>query len=159
STLRSYHGAQTFEAIGLSREVVDRYFTGTDSRIGGIGLKEIAREVLMFHNRAYVEQPRLLPADGVYQYRQDGEKHAWNPEVIHFLEWGVRTNDSKRYKQSSTPENTRNQPPPFIRGLLEFVPQPPTPMEEFEPAESIFRRLTTGAMSFGSISKAAHETI
>ncbi len=159
STLRSYHGAQTFEAIGLSRDVVDRYFTGTDSRIAGIGLTEIAREVLMFHHRAHAEKPVLLESDGVYQYLRDGEKHAWNPEVIHFLQWAVRDDDYEKYKQFAKLVNTQNQRPHVIRGLFEFKPRTPIPIEEVEPAEAIFKRLTTGAMSFGSISKAAHETI
>ncbi|MEP0763350.1 MAG: glutamate synthase subunit alpha, partial [Chloroflexota bacterium] len=85
STLRSYHGAQTFEAIGLSKAVVDEYFTGTESRIGGIGLEEIAREALQHHRQAYVQRPALLPSEGVYQYRKNGEQHAWNPEAIYLL--------------------------------------------------------------------------
>src|SRR5258708_17475120 len=159
STLRSYHGSQTFEAIGLSKAVVEKHFTGTDSRIGGIGLEEIAREVLMFHQRAYIERPPLLEDEGVYHYRKDGEKHAWNPETIHLLQWAVRTNDYGKFKQFSKMLNSQNQRPHVIRGLLDFKPQNSIPIEEVEPASEIFKRLTTGAMSFGSISKQAHETI
>ncbi len=99
STLRSYHGAQTFEAIGLSKALVDEYFTGTESRIDGIGLEEIATEALMHHRQAYVERPALLPSEGIYQYRKDGEKHAWNPEAIYLLQWAVRTGDYGKYKE------------------------------------------------------------
>ncbi len=159
STLRSYHGSQTFEAIGLSKAVVEKHFTGTDSRIGGIGLEEIAREVLMFHQRAYIERPPLLEDEGVYHYRKDGEKHAWNPETIHLLQWAVRTNDYGKFKQFSKLVNSQNQRPHVIRGLLDFKPQNSIPIDEVEPASEIFKRLTTGAMSFGSISKQAHETI
>ncbi len=159
STLRSYHGAQTFEAIGLSKALVDKHFTGTDSPIDGIGLEEIAREVLMFHHRAYVERPQALQTEGVYQYRKDGERHAWNPETIHLLQWAVRTNDYRKYKEFADLVNTQNQRPHVIRGLFEFKPQTPIPIEEVEPVEAIFKRLTTGAMSFGSISQDAHETI
>jgi glutamate synthase (NADPH/NADH) large chain len=159
STLRSYHGAQTFEAIGLSKAVTDKYFTGTDSRIGGIGLREIAREKLILHHRAYVEKPELLDVGGNYQWRKDGEKHAWNPDTIHLLQYAVRTNDYDKYKKFSNLVNAQNQRPHVIRGLFEFVERTPIAIDEVEPAENIFKRLTTGAMSFGSISKVAHETI
>ncbi len=159
STLRSYHGSQCFEAIGLSKAVVDEHFTGTESRIGGIGLEEIARETLMQHHTAFVEKPPRLGFAGVYQYRKEGEKHAWNPETIHLLQWAVRSNDYNKYKEFANLVNSQNQRPHVIRGLFEFKPQTPIPIDEVEPAEEIFKRLTTGAMSFGSISKEAHETI
>ncbi|MEP7284749.1 MAG: glutamate synthase large subunit, partial [Chloroflexota bacterium] len=159
STLRSYHGSQTFEAIGLSKAVVEQHFTGTASRIGGIGLEEIAKETLLFHDKAFVERPARLEFEGIYQYRKDGEKHAWNPETIHLLQWAVRANDYHKYKEFSNLVNHQNQRPHVIRGLFEFKSQTAIPIEEVEPAESIFKRLTTGAMSFGSISKEAHETI
>jgi len=159
STLRSYHGAQAFEAIGLSKEVVDRYFTGTDSRIGGIGLEQIAQEALMQHRKAFGDRPALLESEGVYQYRKYGERHAWNPETISLLQWAVRSNDPKKYREFAGLVNRQNQAPHVIRGLLDFRPQTPVPIEEVEPVEAIFKRLTTGAMSFGSISKEAHETI
>ncbi|MBN1562585.1 MAG: glutamate synthase large subunit [Anaerolineae bacterium] len=159
STLRSYHGAQTFEAIGLSKELVDRYFTGTESRIDGIGLAEIAQETLLRHELAYVERPRLLPTQGVYQWRKDGEKHAWNPDAIRLLQWAVMTGDYDKYKQFAAHVNTFNQRPHVIRGLFEFKPQEPIPLAEVEPAENILKRMTTGAMSFGSLSKDAHEAL
>ncbi|MCC7452420.1 MAG: glutamate synthase large subunit [Anaerolineae bacterium] len=159
STLRSYHGAQTFEAIGLNKALVDKHFTGTDSRIDGIGLDEIAEEALMFHHRAYVECPPALDSEGVYQFRKGGEKHAWNPETIHLLQWAVRTNDYRKYKEFADLVNTQNQRPHVIRGLFEFKAQTPIPIDEVEPVEAIFKRMTTGAMSFGSISQDAHETI
>ena len=159
STLRSYHGAQTFEAIGLSQEMIDQYFTGTDSRIGGIGLDEIAQEVLMHHDRAYVERLDLLESEGVYQYRKNGERHAWNPETIHLLQWAVRTGDYQKYKQFSALVDQQNQKPHVIRGLLDFAPRTPIPLDEVEPVEAIFKRMTTGAMSFGSLGKDVHEAI
>jgi glutamate synthase (NADPH) large chain len=159
STLRSYHGSQCFEAIGLSKRVIDEHFTGTESRISGIGLEEIAREALIPHQKAYVEKPEQLGFDGVYQYRKDGEKHAWNPETIHLLHWAVRNDDYGKYKEFANVVNSQNQRPHVIRGLFEFKQQAPISIDEVEPASEIFKRLTTGAMSFGSISKVAHETI
>ncbi len=159
STLRSYHGAQTFEAIGISQDVMDEYFTGTDSRIGGIGLEEIAQETLMHHQRAYVEKPALLESEGIYQYRKNGEHHAWNPEVIYLLQWAARTGDYQKYKKFSELVNRQNQRPHVIRGLLDFKPQTPISIDEVEPIENILKRMTTGAMSFGSLGKDVHETI
>ncbi|MBN2306021.1 MAG: glutamate synthase large subunit, partial [Anaerolineae bacterium] len=159
STLRSYHGAQTFEAIGLSQDVVDRYFTGTDSRIGGIGLEEIAHEALMTHHTAYVEKPPMLESQGIYQYRKDGEQHAWNPETVYLLQWAARTGDHQKYQQFAQLVNQQNQRPHVIRGLLDFAPQSPIPLDEVEPVENILKRMTTGAMSFGSLGKDVHETI
>ena len=159
STLRSYHGAQAFEAIGLSKEVIDRYFTGTESRIGGIGLEEIAQEVLLQHHKAFVERPALLDSEGVYQYRKQGERHAWNPETIYLLQWAVRSGDYQKYKEFAELVNRQNQKPHVIRGLLDFKPQTPIPIEEVEPVESIRKRFVTGAMSFGSLGREAHETI
>ncbi len=159
STLRSYHGSQTFEAIGLSKAVVDKHFKGTDSRIGGIGLEEIACEALMAHHVAYVARPEGIEFEGIYQWRKDGEKHAWNPETISLLQWAVRDNNMAKYREFSALVNAENQRPHVIRGLLDFKPGNAIPIEEVEPASEIFKRLTTGAMSFGSISKVAHETI
>jgi glutamate synthase (NADPH/NADH) large chain len=159
STLRSYHGAQTFEAIGLSQALVDHYFNGTVSRIDGIGLEEIAQEALMRHHLAFVERPNLLPSEGIYQYRKDGEKHAWNPEAIYLLQWAVRTGDYQKYKEFSRHVDTFNQRPHVIRGLFDFKPQQSIPLDDVEPVENILRRMTTGAMSFGSLGKEVHETI
>jgi len=159
STLRSYRGAQIFEAIGLANGLVERHFTGTESRISGIGLDEIAREALAKHRRAFIESPRLLPSDGVYQYRKGGEKHAWNPETIHLLQTAVRNGDYEKFKEFSRTVNEYNMAPRFVRGLFEFKKTDPIPIEDVEPEQEILKRLTTGAMSFGSISREAHETI
>ncbi|PKL41372.1 MAG: glutamate synthase large subunit [Spirochaetae bacterium HGW-Spirochaetae-1] len=159
STLRSYRGAQIVEAVGLSNELVDLYFTGTESRIGGIGLREIAKESLAKHRKAFVEKPQLLESDGVYSYRKGGEKHAWNPETIHLLQWATRTNDYEKYRQFSKLVNNHNRSPHVIRGLFDFKMRESIPIEDVEPEEEIMKRLTTGAMSFGSISKEAHEAI
>lgn len=159
STIRSYHGAQTFEAIGLSEEVVKNHFTGTDSRIGGIGLEDIAQEALMQHQIAFTEKPKGLPSEGIYQYRKDGEKHAWNPESIHLLQWAVRTGDYEKYKEFANLVNEQNQKPHVIRGLLDLVERDPIPLSEVEPAAKILKRFTTGAMSFGSLGKESHETL
>jgi len=159
STLRSYHGAQTFEAIGLSEDLIKTHFTGTASRIGGIGLSEIAQEALLRHRMTYIEKPELLPSEGVYQYRKDGEKHAWNPETISKLQWAVREGDYGKYKEFAALVNTQNQRPHVIRGLLDFVDRKPIPLAEVEPASEILKRFTTGAMSFGSLGEEIHETI
>ncbi|MCP4219197.1 MAG: glutamate synthase subunit alpha, partial [bacterium] len=159
STLRSYRGAQVFEAIGLGKEVIDKFFTGTESRIGGIGAEEIGREAIMQHNKAYKERPALLESEGVYQYRKGGERHAWNPDTIRLLQWATRSGDYEKYKQFSQLVDKETRKPHFIRGLIDFTEQTPIPIEEVEPVENIFSRLTTGAMSFGSLSKEAHEAI
>ncbi|MBN2503685.1 MAG: glutamate synthase large subunit [Anaerolineales bacterium] len=159
STLRSYHGAQTFEAVGLGEDLIETHFTGTDSRIGGIGLPEIAQEALMRHHMAFVERPELLPSEGVYQYRKDGEKHAWNPEAIAKLQWAVRSGDYEKYKEFARLVNGQNQRPHVIRGLLDFIKRDSIPISEVEPAAEILKRFTTGAMSFGSLGEEIHETI
>ncbi|MDK1118702.1 MAG: glutamate synthase large subunit [Anaerolineae bacterium] len=159
STIRSYHGAQTFEALGLSEKVINKHFTGTDSRIGGIGFEEIAQEVLNQHHVAYTEKPKTLPSEGIYQYRKGGEKHAWNPESIYLLQWATQTGDYEKYKEFANLVNTQNQNPHVIRGLLELEERDPIPLSEVESAKEIFKRFTTGAMSFGSLSKESHETL
>jgi glutamate synthase (NADPH) large chain len=159
STLRSYHGAQTFEAIGLSAEVIETHFRGTDSRIGGIGLEQIAQETLLQHRTAFHNPPELLPSDGIYQYRKGGEKHAWNPDVIYRLQQAVRSYDYQGYKEFAGLVNRQNQKPHVLRGMLEFKKQKAIPLSEVEPATEILKRFTTGAMSFGSLGKEIHETI
>jgi glutamate synthase (NADPH/NADH) large chain len=159
STLRSYRGSQVFEAIGLGHELIDTYFTGTESRIGGIGTLEVEREALIQHDIAYNIRPGLLESQGVYQYRKEGERHAWNPESIYLLQWATRTGDYGKYNEFSRLVNAQNRKPHFIRGLFDFKPQTPIPIDEVEQEKNILKRLTTGAMSFGSISKEAHETI
>ncbi|MDR2048218.1 MAG: glutamate synthase large subunit [Treponema sp.] len=178
STLRSYRGAQIFEAVGLSREVMDKCFPGTQSRIGGAGFAELEEEALALY-RAALEgradgpaaspmdpMDQLLPEAGQYRWRRQGERHAWNPETIHLLQWASRTGDYGRFKQFSAAANALNRTH-VIRGLLDFAapgsvaggPEKPVPIEEVESVETIMKRFTTGAMSFGSISKEAHETI
>ncbi|MBZ4676034.1 MAG: gltB [Anaerophaga sp.] len=161
STLRSYHGAQIFEAIGISQEVIDKYFTGTTSRIGGVGFEEIAKEALEFHQKAFDE---LLPkgpyeSAGAYAYRKYGEKHAWNPESIGLLQWATSRNDYDKYKQYSRQIEEDNRKPLFLRGFLKFKNGTPINIEEVEPVESVMKRFVTGAMSYGSISKEAHEAL
>jgi glutamate synthase (NADPH/NADH) large chain len=146
STLRSYHGAQIFVAIGLNQQLIDRYFTGTASKIEGIGLEEIAQEAILKHRR-------------IYQYRKNGEQHAWNPDAIRLLQEAVRTNDYDKYKEFSQLVDLQNQKPHVLRGLLDFKAQQPIPIEEVEPVAEIVKRMTSGAMSFGSLGKDVHEAI
>ena len=162
STLRSYHGAQIFEAIGLSKEITEKYFTGTDSRIGGITLDEIAREALIPHKMAYSpeSQDQLEPETlGIYHYRKNGEQHAWNPETIGLLQWATRTNDYNKFKEFSAQVDFENRKPQFIRGCVNLKKGNKVPLNEVEPVESIMKRFVTGAMSYGSISKEAHEAL
>ncbi len=158
STLNSYRGAQIFEALGLSDEVVEKCFEGTPSRIGGAGFEEIAKETVLRHKKAF-EKDGLLESGGVYQWRRDGESHLWNPESISALQDAARNNDPKRYREFSGLINDQSKNPTTLRGLLKFKKTAPVPLEEVEPVESILKRFATGAMSFGSISGPAHETI
>jgi len=162
STLRSYHGAQIFEAIGLSEQVTEKYFTGTDSRIGGIGLNEIATEALMHHRMAFFpkrNEEDELSTIGTYHYRINGEQHAWNPESIGLLQWATRMDDYEKFKSFSQFVNEQNRKPLFIRGCVNLRNGNPVPLEEVEPVEEIMKRFVTGAMSYGSISKEAHEAL
>jgi len=159
STLRSYRSSQIFEAVGVHRDVIDRYFAGTTSRIGGIGIGEIAEEVLIPHRKAFTEVhlPEIL-TEGVYSYRKNGEKHGWNPETISLLQWSTRTGDRDKFREYSMLADSDNASPLFLRGLLK-IRKNPIPIEEVESAEKIMKRFVTGAMSFGSISREAHETM
>jgi glutamate synthase domain-containing protein 2/glutamate synthase domain-containing protein 3 len=162
STLRSYHAAQQFEAIGLNRAVIDRYFTGTASRIEGSDLEVIAREALARHAAAFRPvAPGALELEfgGEYQVRLDGEKHLWNADTVVNLQQAVRQNDPQRYAAYAKAVNDQNRDLMTLRGLFEFVPGEPIPIDEVEPAGEIVRRFYTGAMSHGSISKEAHETM
>ncbi|GIW42573.1 MAG: glutamate synthase subunit alpha [Candidatus Binatia bacterium] len=162
STVQSYRGAQIFEAIGLSSEVIDRYFTWTTSRIEGVGLDVIARECQMRHHRAYEEAPRNddeLDPGGFYQWRRRGEYHMFNPETVAKLQHACRTGNYKLFKEYSALVNAESERLCTIRGLLRFKKGNPIPLEEVEPASEIVKRFKTGAMSFGSISKEAHETL
>jgi glutamate synthase (NADPH/NADH) large chain len=159
STLRSYRSSQIFEAVGISHEFIDKYFTGTISRIGGIGMHEVAEEVLIPHRKAYEkEQQSEILTEGVYSYRKYGEHHAWNPEAVSLLQWSTNTNDYKKFKEYTNHVNADTASPGFIRGLLKIKTNP-IPIEEVEPIENIMKRFVTGAMSYGSISREAHETL
>jgi len=161
STVQSYCGAQIFEAIGLNHETVDRYFTGTPSRVEGIGLREIGEETLRRHRLAYAPAAiRHLDFGGEVHYRVQGEHHNWNPETIYKLQHATRSNDPKTFKEFSALVNDESRRRSNLRGLLDFKLLPePIPLEEVEPAREIVKRFTTGAMSFGAISKEAHETL
>ena len=161
STLQSYHGAQIFEALGLNSEVIDRYFVGTISRIGGAGLKEICQEAIKRHQDAYPESERANPflqVGGQYQFRRDGEYHAINPETLSNLQTAVRESSQEHYDRFAKLVNKADRQIGTLRGLFEFKPNP-IPISEVEPAEKIVRRFVTGAMSLGSISREAHETL
>jgi glutamate synthase (NADPH/NADH) large chain len=159
STLRSYRSSQIFEAVGVHKDVIDKYFAGTITRIGGIGMAEIAEEVLIPHRKAFNDgqQPEIL-TEGVYSYRKHGEHHAWNPETIALLQWSTKTGDSDKFREFCRLVNNDTARPGFIRGLLRLKKNP-IPPEEVEPAEKIMKRFVTGAMSYGSISREAHETM
>ena len=156
STIRSYHGAQIFEAIGISHELAEKYFTGTESHLSGIGMEEIFREYSQFHRDAFqdkdLKQKFLFSNAGIYSWRKDGEDHAWNPETIGLLQWATRTNNYAKYKEYSALVNKYNRKPSFIRGCLK-VKRNPIPLDEVEPVGNIMKRFVTGAMSYGSISK------
>ncbi len=162
STLQSYHGAQIFEAVGLSRELIDKYFTWTASQIEGIGLEEIAAEIKARHDHAYTVSPSLdgeLDPGGQYQWRRRGEYHAYNPETIARLQHSVRSGSYRQFKHYSALVNDHSEKLCTLRGLLKFKPGVPIPIEEVEPASEIVKRFKTGAMSLGSISREAHENL
>lgn len=162
SSIQSYRGAQTFEALGISDEVIAKYFKKTVSQIGGIGLEEIAAETIVRHNRATEElrQGNIKPLDAgsTLQWRQGGEQHKIEPLIVHMLQQATRRNDYKLYKEYA--EMVDNAPFSTIRSLLTFErDRNPIPIEEVESVESLFKRFKTGAMSYGSISKEAHEAM
>ncbi|MBI2216597.1 MAG: glutamate synthase large subunit [Candidatus Rokubacteria bacterium] len=163
STLQSYCGAQIFEAIGLNRGLVDRYFTGTASRVEGIGIGVVAEEVRRRHARAFPERP-VGPAEldwgGEYQWRRDGEFHQVNPDMIAKLQHATRSGDYGVYKEYARLVDDQSKRRATLRGLIELKDAAePIPIEEVEPVESIVRRFATGAMSYGSISQEVHETL
>jgi len=166
STIASYTGAQTFEAIGLSGDLIDRYFTGTVSRLGGAGLNIIAAECAARHHFAYPDRPaerahRELAVGGDYQWRREGELHLFNPDTIALLQQAVRADDYETFKLYSREVNDHARSLGTLRGLFRFREdaRTPVPLDEVEPAESIVKRFSTGAMSYGSISREAHETL
>jgi glutamate synthase domain-containing protein 2/glutamate synthase domain-containing protein 1/glutamate synthase domain-containing protein 3 len=160
STLNSYRGAQIFEALGLGDGLIGRCFEGTVSRIGGAELDTIAAETLERHREAYSEPaPAILSTGGIYQWKRDGETHLWNPESISALQDSLRKKDYGRYKEFAKLINDQKNNPTTLRSLLKFKAARSIPLSEVEPAETILKRFVTGAMSFGSISGPAHETI
>ena len=162
SAIQSYHGAQLFEAVGLRQDLIDEHFTWTASRVGGIGMDIVAREVLLRHQAAYPERPiagQALPAGGQYQWRANSEYHLFSPEAIHRLQKAVRTGSFATYKSYANLIDDQAGHLCTLRGLLDFKPAKAIPLSAVEPAESILKRFKTGAMSYGSISKEAHETL
>ncbi|MGP0221496.1 glutamate synthase large subunit [Paenarthrobacter sp. NCHU4564] len=166
STVASYTGAQTFEALGLSQELVDEFFSGTHSQLGGVGLDVIAAEVSARHQMAYpeggIEHPhRPLLGGGEYQWRRDGEPHLFNPETVFRLQHATRERRYDIFKSYTKGVDDQSQNLMTLRGLLKFKDgiRPAVPLEEVEPVSSIVKRFSTGAMSYGSISKEAHETL
>jgi glutamate synthase (NADPH/NADH) large chain len=157
STLRSYRGAQIFEAVGLSSEFLETYFKGMSSRIEGVGIEEITADALTKHAAAFGATTAVNDAKGVYAYRKNGELHAWNPETISKLRIATRTGNYAKFKEYTDAVDNKTQPL-FIRDFLSYKHNP-IDIAEVEPVESITRRFVTGAMSFGSISKEAHEAL
>lgn len=160
STIQSYRGAQIFEAIGIHQTVIDAYFTGTVSQIQGITLDVIEKETVLRHQKAYsshIYEDLSLESGSDFQWRHDGEYHKFNPTTIHTLQQACRQNDYETYKQFS--QKADHEQYAFLRGLLDFEKREPVPIEEVESVESICRRFKTGAISYGAISKEAHESL
>lgn len=159
STIQSYRGAQIFEAVGIGQGVIEEYFSGTASQLGGIDLQTIEKETLIRHVDAYTESyDTVLESGSDFQWRKTGEHHAFNPKTIHTLQWATRKGDYGLFKQFSKAANEERIG--FLRNLFSFdKSRSPVSIDEVEPVESIVRRFKTGAMSFGSLSKEAHETL
>jgi glutamate synthase (NADPH/NADH) large chain len=163
STVQSYRGAQIFEAVGLDRALVERYFAGTPSRLGGVGLGELDTEVRVRHRRGFgsADAPTVPFTGGVYQWRRRGERHNWNPATIAKLQAATSQHDPALYADYERAADEEDDDPALLRSLLEidFAGRRPVPLDQVEPAADIARRFVTGAMSFGSISAEAHETL
>ncbi|MBN8469794.1 glutamate synthase large subunit [Corallococcus exiguus] len=165
STLQSYRGSQLFEAVGLQRSLIEKHFTGTSSRVEGVGLPELGREVAERHARGFGVgadgEEDLLPVGGQFRWRRQGERHKWNPATVAKLQAAVRANDSAQFQEYSKLADDETREHSNLRGLLDVVTDgcTPVPLEEVEPALELARRFVTGAMSFGSISAEAHETL
>ena len=162
STIRSYRGAKIFEAVGLSEELSNAYFGGLSSRIGGIRLDEVARDAIAFHKEGMEVlkkkgEAELLPNRGLYAFRKDGEKHAWNPEIISTLQLATRLGSYKKFKEFTAMVDSKESPI-FLRDFLDFR-RAPISIDRVEPVENIVQRFVTGAMSYGSISREAHEAM
>jgi len=162
STVQSYRGAQIFEAIGLNKEFVDKYFTWTASRVGGIGLDIVAQEASIRHHDAFPDRPVKRPDlnwGGEYQWRRDGEYHLFNPATVFKLQHATRSGQYQIFKEYTGMVDNQNENLATLRGLFEFRDLDPIPIDEVEPVENIVKRFATGAMSYGSISQEAHETL
>ncbi len=163
STLASYKGAQIFEAVGLNSEVIEKCFVGTASRIAGVGFDVLAEEGIRRHEIGFptrqTQSLPVLPNDGQFAWRKEGEAHAWNPHTISEIQNAARNGDKNAYKRFSDLVNDHNNKACFLRGLLKFKQRDSIPLEEVEPASAIVKRFCTGAMSYGSISAEAHETL
>lgn len=163
STLQSYQGAQIFEILGLNKEVVNMYFTGATSRIEGVGLDELAKEALAKHYFAFSKKNvpvDRLPAGGIYQWKRKGEFHLFNPQTIHLLQYSTKMNDYNTFKKYTKAVNDQGEKAVTLRSMFRFKRnRPAIPVTEVEPAENIYKRFATGAMSFGSISWEAHTTL
>ena len=162
STVQSYRGAQIFEALGINRSLIDRYFCKTISRLGGVGFDVLAREVYERHRQAYpalTTASHLLPSGGFYKWRKGEEFHMWNPDTVSKLQHAVRSGSFASYREYSAVASDEAATMCTLRGLLRFRPSAAIPLDEVEPAKEIVKRFVTGAMSFGSISKEAHENL
>ncbi|RAW03017.1 glutamate synthase large subunit [Pseudochryseolinea flava] len=159
STLQSYQSAQIFEALGIGSDVMEKCFKGTISRIEGLSFDDIATEVLVRHQLAFEAESKELQVGGIYSWKRRGEKHMFSPETIHLLQHSTKTNNYELYKKYTQKINDQTKDQITIRGLFEFKKRNPIPIAEVEPAEEIFKRFATGAMSFGSISHEAHATL
>ena len=163
STLQSYQGAQIFEILGLNKEVVATYFTGATSRIEGVGLDELAKEALAKHFLAFSKKDvpvERLPVGGIYQWKRKGEFHLFNPQTIHLLQYSTKMNDYNTFKKYTKLVNDQSEKAATLRSMFQFKRnRPAIAIEEVEPAENIYKRFATGAMSFGSISWEAHTTL
>ncbi|MBN2008040.1 glutamate synthase large subunit [candidate division KSB1 bacterium] len=162
STLHGFFGSQIFEAVGISKEVIDTYFCNTPSRIGGIGLSEIAKEATLRHRKGYPKSGKpeqMLEPGGVYHIRHNGEKHMWSPEAIYLLQQATRTNDYNIFKKYIAEVNNQSKQHDTLRSMFSFNKRKSIPIEQVEPVEAITKRFASAAMSFGSISREAHEAI
>ena len=163
STVQSYRGAQIFEAVGLDSSVVDRYFTGTPSRVGGVGMEVLETEVRQLHERAWTGEEQSdgpLESGGQYQWRRNGEHHLFNPQTVHRLQYACRNDDEDAYRDYSRRINDQTRRLCTLRGLFRLKhSDEPIPIQEVEPVEAIMKRFKTGAMSYGSISLEAHESL
>jgi glutamate synthase (ferredoxin) len=162
STIQSYRGAQIFEAVGLNKSVIDKYFSWTASRIGGADLEVITQEAILRHSHAFPDRPtngHTLDVGGEYQWRKEGEVHLFSPQTIHTLQKAAREGNYELYKQYAKLVNEQNQKYFTLRGLLEFKQRESVPIEEVESIEAIMKRFKTGAMSYGSISQETHEAL